>query len=45
MAVIQNGRSDKKLPGQAEIERICDHQVSPVRNIKEDTVSKERAQK
>ena len=35
----------KKLPGQTETKRICDHQTSPKRNIKRDPLRKERAQK
>ena len=39
--VIQNRRRAKELPEQTETERICDHQASPPRNIKEDVLSKE----
>ena len=41
---MQNGRRDKEIPGQTETEKICAHQASPARNIKEDTVNRERPQ-
>ena len=42
--VIQNRWRDKELPGLAETERICDHQISPPRNIKGDPIKEETPQ-
>ena len=36
---------DKKLLGQTETERLCDHQTSPIRNVRRDPLSREKAQK
>ena len=41
--VIQNRRKEKKLPGQIETKRICDHENSSARSIKGDPLSEERA--
>ena len=42
---FKNRRRDKKLPGQTETKRICDHQTSPMRNIERGPLSKQRAPK
>lgn len=43
--LIQNRRRDKELPGQAETERICDHQTGSAGNIKEGPVKERRSPK
>ena len=44
-AFIQNRRTDKELPREAETERICDHQSSSARNIKGDSVKERGSRK
>ena len=41
-AAIQNGWRDKDLPGLIATERIRDHQASPARNMKGDSMKEER---
>ena len=43
--VIQNRRIDKKFPKQTKIKGACDHETSPARNFKEDSLRGEKMKK
>ena len=49
--ILYPGRMSFKIEGEikrfqdTETKRICDHQTSPVKNIKRDVLREERAQK
>ena len=44
-AVIQNRRRDKKFPRQTKIKGVCDHETSPARNFKGDSLTGEKMKK